>query len=60
MSVTTIVGPLLMTNLFSYFTHDSAPIYFPGAPFFLGAILMAASAITAYLVLRKEKHHAIH
>lgn len=58
MSVTTIAGPLLMTNLFSYFTHDSAPVYFPGAPFFLGALLMSASAITAYLVLRNEKHQA--
>ncbi len=60
MSVTTIVGPLMMTNLFSYFTHSTAPIYFPGAPFFLGAVLMASSAVIAFLVLSKEKHHAIH
>lgn len=55
MSATTIVGPLLMTNLFSYFTHDRAPFYFPGAPFFLGAILMASSALVAFFVLRGEK-----
>ena len=38
-SLTAIIGPLLMTNLFSFFTSDNAIIYFPGAPFMLGAIL---------------------
>ena len=58
MSVTTIVGPLMMTNLFSYFTHSNAPFYFPGAPFFLGAVLMAASAVMAWITLRGEKQVA--
>lgn len=57
MSVTTIIGPLMMTNLFSYFTHHNSLFYFPGAPFFLGAIFMTASAVISYLVLRSEKHH---
>jgi DHA1 family tetracycline resistance protein-like MFS transporter len=48
MSVTSIVGPLLMTNLFAYFTSADAPIVFPGAPFLMGAILMLISAILAY------------
>ena len=39
-SVTTIIGPLVMTNLFAYFTQPSTPIHFSGAPFLLGAILM--------------------
>lgn len=55
MSVTTIIGPLLMTNLFAYFTKKNAPVHFPGAPFLLGAILMLGSAIIAYVVLRREK-----
>lgn len=33
MSATSIVGPIMMTNLFAYFTHGSAPFYFPGAAF---------------------------
>src|SRR5450432_3387567 len=45
MSVTLILGPLLMTNLFSYFTSDKAPFLFPGASFVLGGILMLASSI---------------
>ncbi len=38
-SLTSIFGPLLMTNLFSYFTSKTAPVFFPGAPFLMGAIL---------------------
>eukprot|EP01035_Chromulina_nebulosa_P065207 gene65207-89218_t len=37
MSATSIVGPPLMTNLFAFFTKKSAPMYLPGAPFFLAA-----------------------
>ena len=58
MSVTTIIGPLLMTNLFSFFTNKKAPIHFSGAPFLLGGLLMLSSAIIAYVVLKKEKHLA--
>jgi len=54
-SVTSIVGPLIMTNLFAYFTHPGARVYFSGAPFLLGSILLMGSAIVAYSVLRKEK-----
>lgn len=39
MSVTSIIGPLLMTYLFSYFTSAQAPFYFPGMPFLVGSIL---------------------
>lgn len=45
MSVTSIVGPPLMTNLFSYYTGPKAPVYFPGAPFVLGAALILVSLL---------------
>jgi MFS transporter, DHA1 family, tetracycline resistance protein len=57
MSVTTIFGPLMMTSLFSYFTHPDAIVYFPGAPFFLGAIFMTASAIISFWILKSEKQY---
>lgn len=57
MSATSIVGPLIMTNLFAYFTKASAPVYLPGAPFLLGAFFMLASAFWAYYALRAEKQH---
>ncbi|MES2329084.1 MAG: TCR/Tet family MFS transporter [Bacteroidota bacterium] len=56
-SVTSIVGPPLMTGLFAYFTKPGAPIHFPGVSFLLGSIFMIASAIWAYFVLKSEKEH---
>jgi MFS transporter, DHA1 family, tetracycline resistance protein len=55
MSATSIIGPPIMTNLFAYFTKPSAPVRFAGAPFMLGAILMLASTIIAYLSLKPAK-----
>lgn len=55
MSVTSIVGPLVMTHLFAYFTKNSAPVHFAGAPFLLGAVLMLVSAVISYYVLHASK-----
>jgi len=59
MSLTAIIGPLLMNNLFYFFTKDNAPVHFPGAPFLLGGVLMLASAFVAYYVLKNEKAEAV-
>ena len=56
MSLTTILGPLLMNNLFKFFTTGKDHIHFPGAPFLLGAIFMLGSIIVAWMTLRSEKH----
>jgi len=42
MSLTFILSPPVMTQLFAYFSGASAPIYFPGAPYLLAALLTAA------------------
>lgn len=55
MSLAAIIGPFVMNYLFFYFTHNKAPIYLPGAPFFLGAILMATSFVIAYKALHTKK-----
>ena len=54
-SVTTIIGPVVMTFLFSFFTKPNGKIYFAGAPFLLGAILMMGSAIIAYYTLKSRR-----
>ena len=59
MSVTTIVGPLIMTNLFAYFTGPKAPVHYAGAPFILGALLLIVSTIMAYHALKTEKLQAV-
>ena len=46
-SLTAIIGPLLMTNLFSYFTNENSFYYFPGAPFMVGAIISFFGLIIA-------------
>ena len=55
MSLTTIIGPLMMNNLFTYFTSDKAPFHFPGVSFLLAAAFMLMSLLIAWHVLNKEK-----
>jgi MFS transporter, DHA1 family, tetracycline resistance protein len=50
-SLTSIAGPPLMTGLFAYFTKEGAPIYFPGAPFLMGAFLSLLSLLFAFRIL---------
>ncbi len=52
-SATAIFGPLMMTNLFYYFTHDGAPFLFPGAPFLLAFIFMICAFIMSNTGLKK-------
>ncbi len=51
-SVTSIIGPLLMNNLFYFFSRKGAPVYFPGAPFIAGAVLFLVSALLAAKTLK--------
>lgn len=54
-STTSIFGPLIMTNLFSYFTAANAPVYFPGAPYVLSAVLTVISAGLAWRGFHRPK-----
>lgn len=54
-SITTIIGPVMMTGIFYYFTSNDAPIHFPGSAFFLGGIFMLISYVIVYLFLRDKK-----
>jgi DHA1 family tetracycline resistance protein-like MFS transporter len=53
MSLTSIFGPPLMNNLFSFFTRPNGPYYFPGAAMLLGAILTLISVALARRTLKK-------
>lgn len=52
-SVTSIIGPPLMTGLFGYFSSARAPIYFPGAAFLLASFLILLSWLWAMAAMRK-------
>lgn len=44
LAITVVLGPIIMTQLFAHFTRPDH-FYFPGAPFFVSAFLIIASAI---------------
>ncbi|HPQ97913.1 MAG TPA: TCR/Tet family MFS transporter [Saprospiraceae bacterium] len=54
-SVTSIIGPPLMTGLFTYATSANAPFHVPGLPFFLGSVFMLISALIAYRTLHRKE-----
>jgi DHA1 family tetracycline resistance protein-like MFS transporter len=54
LSITTIIGPLMMTSLFAYFTGKHTPVYFPGAPFFFSALLTLGSVALTIRSLRNS------
>ena len=58
MSLTTVLGPLMMNSMFAYFTSSKAPFYFPGVHFIVGALCMFASVLITYAVLTREKRQA--
>jgi MFS transporter, DHA1 family, tetracycline resistance protein len=55
MSLTTIIGPLIMNNTFAYFTSGKAPFHLPGIHFLIGAVCMLASLILTHHVLSRER-----
>lgn len=55
MSLTSVVGPLIMTQLFGYFTSSAAPIQLPAAPFWLAAVLIFSSWLLVVNGLRGLK-----
>ncbi|TAG75804.1 MAG: MFS transporter, partial [Runella slithyformis] len=54
-SITSIIGPLFMTNLFAYFTSDAAPFQFPGAAFIAGAVFTLVSLALSIRPLTTNK-----
>jgi len=54
-SITTIVGPLIFTQLFGYFTRPEAPVRFAGAPFLLAAVIILIAALVFLARVRTIK-----
>lgn len=54
LSMTSILGPLLMTGVFAYFTSADCPVPFSGAPFILAAVLGAVGSLLIYVVIKHE------
>ena len=54
-SLTSVLGPVVMTQLFAYFTAETTAVYFPGVSFLAAAFLSVVCLIIfAVVVLRSE------
>lgn len=53
-SVAAVFGPLLMTNVFAYFTSDQTSVSFSGAPFILASFLAAIGCWCVYLAIKSK------
>lgn len=56
MSLTSIIGPLIMNNVFRFTTRDHASFYFPGFFFLLGASFMLISVFIAWRMFGRERN----
>lgn len=57
-SITAVIGPLLMTQSFSYFTGPTTPLYFPGISFLIASVLaLVAVLLFAISVRVLDLHH---
>ncbi|SIN79571.1 TCR/Tet family MFS transporter [Chitinophaga niabensis] len=52
-SLSNIIGPLVMTGVFHFFTKKDTVFRFPGAPFFLASIMTSIAAVLAIRAFRK-------
>lgn len=52
-SITAILGPLIMSNSFAFFTRPNATFYFPGVAFFIGALLSIFGLFFSYRTLKR-------
>jgi DHA1 family tetracycline resistance protein-like MFS transporter len=57
-SLTNVLGPPIMTGIFSAFADDES-VYLPGAPFFVAAALIAVSVAVLVPTLKRETLNVI-
>lgn len=53
MGLSSIVGPLLMTNIFYFFSGEGDWYFFPGAPFLMSVVLIGTSMIVLIPALKR-------
>lgn len=53
-SITTIIGPLIFTQMFGFFTGPMAPFSFAGAPYALAAVILLSGVAVFVLKVRSR------
>ena len=56
-SLTTIIGPVIFTQLFGYFTKPDAPVTFAGAPYLMAAFFILVAALVLFAKVRPAKQN---
>jgi len=56
MSITSVIGPLLMNSIFAWFVRPGGTVYFPGAAMVLGAVLTVVSCLLVQRTFRRTGH----
>jgi MFS transporter, DHA1 family, tetracycline resistance protein len=59
-SISGMIGPLLFTQVLAIAISPTAPIHFPGAPYFLAGLLLFSSLLLASYVTRAAAMSATH
>ena len=54
-----ILSPPFMTQLFSWFSSDQAPVHFPGAPFFAAALFTLLALVLLLRTVAGESAHTV-
>ncbi|MDP5102309.1 MAG: MFS transporter [Erythrobacter sp.] len=57
-SLTSIIGPVLMTQIFGHFA-DQQGLYFPGAPYLLSIILLTIAIVVLWRTLGRDQSAAL-
>lgn len=52
-SVTAVIGPVLMTSAFTFFTQSPETLYFPGISFLIAGVLTLTAWVISYFALKK-------
>ena len=55
MGIASLIGPAIFTQSFALLIADGAPVYLPGAPFLLAAIMLVAAIAVAVYTMRQTK-----
>jgi DHA1 family tetracycline resistance protein-like MFS transporter len=51
-SIAAVLSPLVMTQIFSYFSTPAAPLQFSGAPYLLSAVLVFFCVLISFRAVR--------
>jgi MFS transporter, DHA1 family, tetracycline resistance protein len=59
-SLTSVAAPIILTQIFVYFTSAAAPVYFPGSAFFVASLCLLGAVLVFVRLRRQPAARAAH